>query len=75
MTPTVGRIVHYYDDGYGGPRPMAAMITFVRSVDNVDLVVFRNSMPSGYADVLGYINVSLSDEPKHGCWTWPTRVP
>ena len=48
VTPTVGRIVHYYAVN-GGPHPRPADRSYVRAEDTVDLVVFSVRMSHGGA--------------------------
>lgn len=75
MTPSVGRILHFYDPKYSaGPQP--AIVTYVHQVDVVDVRVFS---PAGSATLVR--SVLLIEEPDgddhdgangHFC-TWPPR--
>lgn len=77
MSPTVGRIVHYYDftlgksanDGQGW-GPYAAIVTRVRShYEGIDLVVF------GLADTAKEVRKVFEGDPDNTAryWTWPPR--
>lgn len=75
MSPTIGRIVHFFDhtrprDASGKPGPFAAIITDVHGPAIVTLTVFP----------VGYPPVSVSSVEMHGgdddlriYWTWPPR--
>lgn len=70
MTPTVGRIVHYYSgDIHSEPRgPYAALV--VNDTGSIGLQIFpRNGETPWYQDRVPY-----SEEPKAFHWTWPPRV-
>jgi hypothetical protein len=63
VTPSIGRIVHFHDEG----GPYAALITAVNDDGSVELVTFgRNSFYFQHGVQAG------SGEP--GTWTWPPRV-
>ena len=71
MSPTVGRIVHYYDPGLNGlgsndEGPYAAIITHVHDDSCVDLTVF----PSGE---IGHQElVVLNGHAQR--WEWPKQA-
>lgn len=65
MTPTVGRVVYYYD--YRDGPPIAAIITDVRQAaqDRVDLILFR---PGLMPEVATF--VPSKDHSVTACWDW-----
>lgn len=69
--PSVGRIVHYYDndDEVAFTPPLAAIVTAVITTHTVSLTVFdTNRAPYNVA------RVPASETPKAGHWCWPPRV-
>lgn len=88
MTPTIGRIVHYYSYGTPGgeylPEPRAAIITATPDKDALDnnepWVGFRLDPMTVSLAVLNptgmFFNekVRFSETPKPGHWSWPARV-
>jgi len=75
MTPTIGRIVHYYactDEG-DADGPYAGIITAVhqpteRDPQRCDLVTF------GPHSMYHHCGVPFSETPTPLFWTWPPRV-
>ena len=79
MTPTIGRIVHWYGatsdpDVMDGPH--AALITCV--------VPEGSGWPKGFVNLCVYeldgsktfgMRAGFSDSPMPGCWCWPPRAP
>jgi len=78
MKPTIGRIVHYYQElptGRGvDVQPNAAIITRLNAGGTVNLCVFHSglsSSPSGNAQSVGFGDPA---EDKTGkLWCWPPR--
>lgn len=78
MTPTIGRIVHYYP--YRGDGPWAAIITAVNADDSVNLMAFRKD--GGMRPVIECFDKAAYDaagenhasKVKNGYWDWPPRV-
>ena len=80
MNPTVGRIVHYYDQNQG---PFAAVITNVQYKDAshdeptglVNLYVFPVRVR--FEDIPGFVpwDVVQNEVPQEGArrWEWPPR--
>lgn len=72
MTPTVGRIVHYYTgnarDALQGP--MAALVVF-EAAERPSLHVFARF---GEASDFHVAAAPYSETPKAFHWTWPPRV-
>lgn len=69
LKPSVGRIVHYLEDG----KCLAALVTQVREsevVETVDLAVFA----PGVADHRPRKRVFLGEPTEGGTWHWPERV-
>lgn len=67
--PTIGRVVHYHDEG----GPYAAIITEVGkdewAREVVELVTFgRNSVYFQHAVIFG------GEAPEAGTWSWPPIV-
>lgn len=84
MTPSVGRIVHFYPDVAGTPNePLPAIITRVRwNEQSLGLLRVRIKLmyDGSVRGALQYCEGAIleppySDEPKAGHWTWPPRVP
>lgn len=77
MTPTVGRIVHYYNLGDAQGRfpseAQAAIVTNVHVNGAVSLCVFYGNDRGGGQFFMP--RVEFSAEPEPGRWTWPPRVP
>lgn len=78
MTPTVGRIVHYYASVAEEDEPHAAMITAVRpdveaGPGHVDLAIFDHNGLWFHTLVPFRDNVGGEDATGE-CWTWPPRV-
>ncbi len=66
MKPSVGRIVHFDQDG----QKLAAIITHVWSDTCVNLAVF-----DGSGNASGKTSVLAADAGgTSGCWMWPERV-
>ncbi|MDP3768205.1 MAG: hypothetical protein Q8S13_09330 [Dehalococcoidia bacterium] len=73
MKPTVGQIVHYYQDDR---TPLAAIITAVDPVNRVQLTVFwPRDAPFPVRDHHGNIStrVPFAEAPTPGHWSWPPR--
>lgn len=76
MKPTVGRIVHVYNDS----TPLAAIIVAVDADDAVSLAVFTGRGMYPYLStrlepqMLFQDRVPFSAEPKPGYWSWPPKV-
>lgn len=67
--PSVGRIVHFFEDV--GSEPQAAIITEVFSDDCVNLTIF----PSVQPPIVDKTSISKKTEfQKSYCWDWPARV-
>lgn len=69
--PSVGRIVHYYDndDEVAFTPPLAAIVTAVNGTHVVCLTVFAvDRSPYNVA------RVPASEKPMPGAWCWPPRV-
>ena len=74
MTPTVGRIVHYYPDDSAVKKrmPFAAIVTRVWTDSCVNLEVFNDG---GQPDRGGFAgSVERSDNPEDRHWMWPPRA-
>lgn len=69
MTPTVGRIVHYFDS-MGQREPWPAIITRVDSDDYVAMTVFAPEIDPFHASA-GY----SSDRIPGKRWVWPQVKP
>jgi hypothetical protein len=70
QAPTVGRIVHFYDDT--SVEPQAAIITKVWSDDCVNLVVFGDgSMNNVPARTVTSVTTSEGSSQR---WAWPPRA-
>ncbi len=67
MKPTVGRIVHYYEDGQG---PFAATVTAVHDNTYCTLAILKPRQTSVYAANCAMQNVALSGADY---WEWPPR--
>lgn len=81
--PSIGRIVHYWRQGYEVRLPSAAIVLEVHGDDDVSLVTFEcpplkpgQCVPCGPDDPprLTYVRTTRSDTPLIGHWTWPERV-
>lgn len=79
MHPSVGRIVHYYPNGF--PGPWAAVVTYVfpvpaddpDAVPDVSLTAYPPPLPNGTrAPVVMIDRAALGQQM--GCWDWPPRV-
>lgn len=65
--PSVGRMVHFHEDG--GPYP--AIITALNDNGTVELATFgRNSLYFQHNVSAGGPDAAT---PSKGCWTWPPR--
>lgn len=71
MAPSVGRIVHFYDENGAGPVP--AIITDVKDADAgvVHLTVFPPCAPPE----TNHDNVKGGAGAKQGSWEWPDISP
>lgn len=71
--PTVGRIVHYYVTDKD-EVPLAAIVTFVSTVESTDgvplvnLVVFDRDGGAFFPQ-----GVAFSEAPQNRTWRWPPR--
>lgn len=68
VCPTVGRVVHFYDNMADGPY--AAMVTGV-SDDFVDLMIFRRAFTMPRLDIPHLTGLESSADGPH--WVWPPR--
>lgn len=68
MKPTVGRAVHFYEDGQG---PFAATITAVFSETCCTLAVLKPGQTSVYVASSCLRNDAVVEGQR---WTWPPRV-
>lgn len=68
MKPTVGRVVHFYEDDQG---PFAALVTGVYANGSCMLAVFKPAHTSIYA-IACYEKGATGSE--HCYWTWPPRA-
>jgi hypothetical protein len=66
--PSVGRIVHYYDED--GAGPIAAIITKVTDGDKVSLTSF-GTYGTGPREHSAVPQRAL---PGKNCWDWPPRL-
>lgn len=77
MTPTVGRIVHYYvEDAHKqapgmGQGPYAAIVTRVHSNVIVDLMVLQ---PADVRHAGSVTKLEEAAEDSASYWTWPPRI-
>lgn len=75
MKPTIGRIVHYYDEllkefAPRGVGPYAAVVTFVRSDTVVDVEVFPARM---FGEEVTGLELMGGDRGQTRWWQWPPR--
>lgn len=71
MTPSIGRIVHFFTSPTGDPdevAPNAALIVGVHNDIQVDLYVFDPEESQPY-----YAN-AIFKGTKEGRWDWPPKV-
>ncbi len=67
QSPSVGRIVHYYENCQGELEERAAIVVRVHNVTCVNLTVFDGE---GY----GRAEISVCQGMGPGEWNWPPRV-
>lgn len=76
MTPTVGRIVHYYPTtDTMWPGPLAALVTKVppdETPKRATAIRLRITAPDKADDI--DVDAEYSSDPTPGCWTWPPRT-
>lgn len=70
-SPTVGRIVHYYENA-SQAEPSAAIVTKVIAGEGVNLTVFRTNFTVPMTGTIPYIDDVTKDGP---CWRWPVDPP
>lgn len=78
MTPTIGRIVHFYDHGMEVYTqrlgPYAAIVTFVHEDGSVDVQPFgQGSMPS-YDEQTHRVIEGQKTSDQTSWWEWPPRA-
>lgn len=80
MTPTVGRIVHYFPgpndvpahtNGLGADDPIAAVVVRVWSEHTVNLCVLADGPYFHWRTSVQHADVAPGDSPQ---WDWPPRV-
>lgn len=78
MSPTIGRIVHFFDhtrprDASGKPGPFAAIITAAPALDDHARHVSLTVFPVGFPP-FSVASVHVIDAADDGLyWTWPPR--
>lgn len=68
MKPTIGRIVHFHQEG--GPYP--AIVTAVNESGTVELATFGKNSLYFQHDVPEW--TGQGPVPANGTWSWPPRV-
>jgi hypothetical protein len=71
--PSVGRIVHFYQQNTDENPIPALVIGVYDDSGKVDLTVFGRSRFAEPTTMPG-IDVPYSEAPKKGHWSWPPRV-
>lgn len=70
VEPTVGRIVHFYENS-AQEIPFAAIVTVVDS-GGVKLTIFRPNITIPYSSYVPHLDDLTQDGP---CWVWPLGTP
>lgn len=76
MKPTIGRIVHFFDEDLKdyGPNhagPYAAIVTFVHNETTIDLTVFPSHVFTSRSQTS--VERDAGDRGARMWWQWPIR--
>jgi len=71
MTPTIGRIVHYWHNP--GDEPVAAIVVRVWSDECVNLRLFTDGEPGATFPSEYQTSVTRCDQGDKWGWDWPAR--
>jgi hypothetical protein len=76
MTPSVGRIVHYwdYDANMGEVIPNAALILRVRDALEIDVKVFYQNGVEERHCAVSYASPEGTRSDWRNCWSWPEKI-
>ena len=67
-TPTVGRVVYYYDASAPTLTPVAAFIAEIHDATGSDVTLFLLDAPHQRT---AFVRVQYAPSPTPGYWTWP----
>ncbi len=73
-TPTIGRVVHFFDENHAeGKQPKAALVAFIHNASTVNLAVFDEQGNSHGRQSMTLVD-SYNEEQALPFASWPARA-